>query len=184
MEKQENRSTLYVCNDKKYSTVLISSWNRRKYDLACNADDGFIPINTGAIKADGITSEMGIKYAYSKDGKVKNLLTCKEVRLHHHEFRGVVNGMCYEFYIPRGVINASRVDPAGDMEDDLIFDTIKEACEHFGCTYKTLKGCINKSGEKAFKGYWFEIGWPKPFVTRIVNIGGNIGNKIGGKNEI
>ena len=152
--------------------IKRGEYSEYKDDLACGSEDGFIPINIGTSITDGITPEMGVKYAYNKDGKVKNLLTGKEIRLHHHEFRGVVNGVCYEFYIPRGVINASRVVPIGDMEDDLIFDTIKEACEHFGCTYKTLKGCIDKSGEKAFKGYWFETGWPKPFVTRVVNIGG------------
>ena len=113
-----------------------------------------------------IPTEIGDKYLYNKKGEVISVRTGNKLKINHNEFKACHEGVVYEVYMPKNSILASRVEPSGEM-DDIIFRTIKEACEHFECNYRTIKSCLDRSGEKAFKGYYFEYGWPEPYIVGV-----------------
>ena len=149
-----------------YETIANTRLGHKQYGIAATTEDGFIPLE---ICSRGITSEIANNYFYNKEGKVKSYVGgCgKELKLYANKFKAKRNGNVYEFYMPKNSILASRVDPLGDYEDDIIFDHIKDVCKHFECNYATIRSCIKKSGLKSFKGYYFEEHWPIPYITTI-----------------
>lgn len=128
--------------------------------------DGFIPFNVCSSVDFGMTTAIGNKYAYNKEGKVINRERKREVKVTKHKFRGVVGGVCYEFYMPLGVINVKNVKDGSTNS----FKNIKQACRFIECSYITLKKYIGRE----FGNYLIEIGWPEPHVVRVVKkVGGN-----------
>ena len=113
-----------------------------------------------------IPKEIGDKYLYNKKGEVISVRTGNKMKLHHNEFKASHDGVVYEVYMPKNSILASRVEPVGEM-DDILFRNMKETCEHFKCNYRTIKACLDKSGIKEFKGYYFEYGWPEPYILGV-----------------
>ena len=89
-----------------------------------------------------IPKEIGSRYMYNKAGEVKSLRTGKILKIHHNEFEASCGGTVYKLYMPKNSILASRVEPMGE-NDDIIFRTIKSACEHFKCNYRTIKACLS-----------------------------------------
>ena len=160
-------------NKPKYeSQHLLSIANNmafiEKDILATNDPDGFISLSLSRHLGSDIHIPNGIgdKYLYNKKGEVISGRTGNKLKLHHNEFKASHDGVVYEVYMPKNSILASRVEPNGD-NDDILFRNIKEACEHFKCNYRTIKACLDKSGEREFKGYYFEYGWPEPYVVGI-----------------
>ncbi len=152
-------------NKPKYeSQSLVSIAN----NIAIDAPDGFVRLSLSRHLGSDIPvpNEIGDKYLYNKKGEVISVRTGNKMKLHHNEFKASHEGVVYEVYMPKNSILASRVEPSGEM-DDIIFRTIKEACEHFKCNYRTIKACLDRSGEKEFKGYYFEYGWPEPYVLGV-----------------
>ena len=136
--------------------------------LATNDPDGFISLSMSRhIDSDiPIPTEIGDKYLYNKKGEVISGRTGNKLKLHHNEFKASHEGVVYELYMPKNSILASRVEPNGE-NDDILFRNMKEACNHFKCNYRTIKACLDKSGEREFKGYYFEYGWPEPYIVGI-----------------
>lgn len=130
--------------------------------------DGFIPFNVCSSVDFGMTTAIGDKYAYNKEGKVVNRDRKREVKVTNHKFRGVVGGVCYEFYMPLGVINVKNVKDCSINS----FKNIKQACVFLKCSYITLKKYIGREFGCEFGNYLIEIGWPEPYVIRIVKKGG------------
>ncbi len=160
-------------NKPKYeSQSLVSIANNREFlekdILAMDTPDGFVSLSLSRHLGSDIPipNEIGDKYLYNKKGEVISVRTGNKLKLHHNEFKASHDGVVYELYMPKNSILASRVEPSGEM-DDIIFRTIKEACEHFECNYRTIKACLDMSGEKEFKGYYFEYGWPEPYVLWV-----------------
>lgn len=133
--------------------------------ISVDTPDGFVSLSLSYHlgSKNPIPKEIGDKYVYNKRGEVKNLKTGRLLKTSHNEFKASFGGKTYELYMPKNTILASRVEAVGEM-DDIIFRNIKEACEHFKCNYRTIKQCLDKSGVKAFKGYYFEYAWPEPYV--------------------
>ena len=154
------------------SQNLVSIANNRSFIekdiLAIDAPDGFVCLSLSSHLGSDlpIPNEIGDKYLYNKKGEVISVRTGNKLKLHHNEFKASHYGVVYEVYMPKNSILASRVEPSGEM-DDILFRNIKEACEHFKCNYRTIKACLDKSGEKEFKGYYFEYGWPEPYVIGV-----------------
>ena len=143
-------------NKPKYeSQSLVSIANNRDFIekdiLAIDTPDGFVSLSLSRHLGSDIPipKEIGDNYMYNKAGEVKSLRTGKVLKLHHNEFKASHDGVVYELYMPKNSILASRVEPVGD-NDDILFRSIKEACEHFKCNYRTIKACLDKSGEKEF----------------------------------
>ena len=160
-----NRDIDNIKNKPKYeSQHLVSIAN----NIAIDAPDGFVSLSLSIHLGSDIPipNEIGDKYLYNKKGEVISVRTGNKLKLHHNEFKASHEGVVYELYMPKNSILASRVEPSGEM-DDIIFRTIKEACEHFKCNYRTIKACLDRSGEKEFKGYYFEYGWPEPYVVGV-----------------
>lgn len=136
--------------------------------LAIDTPDGFVSLSLSRHLGSDmpIPTEIGDKYLYNKNGEVISVRTGNKLKLHHNEFKASHDGVVYEVYMPKSSILASRVEPA-DENDDIIFRSIKEACEHFECNYRTIKSCLDRSGEREFKGYYFEYGWPEPYIVGI-----------------
>ena len=160
-------------NKPKYDPQrLVSIANNRAFiekDLiAIDTPDGFVNLSLSRHLGSDIPipNEIGDKYLYNKKGEVISVRTGNKLKLHHNEFKASHEGVVYEVYMPKNSILASRVEPSGEM-DDIIFRTIKDACEHFKCNYRTIKSCLDRSGEKEFKGYYFEYGWPEPYVIGV-----------------
>ena len=155
-------------NKPKYeSQRLVSIANNsafiEKDILAMDVPDGFVRLS---LSRHLIPNEIGDKYLYNKKGEVISVRTGNKLKLHHNEFKASHEGVVYEVYMPKSSILASRAEPAGD-NDDILFRNMKEACEHFQCNYRTIKSCLDLSGEKEFKGYYFEYGWPEPYVLGV-----------------
>ena len=146
------------------SQSLVSIAN----NSAIDAPDGFVRLSLSRHLGSDIPipNEIGDKYLYNKAGEVKSLRTGKILKLHHNEFKASHEGVVYEVYMPKNSILTSRVEPDGES-DDILFRNMKEACEHFKCNYRTIKACLDRSGEKEFKGYYFEYGWPEPYVLGV-----------------
>ena len=160
-------------NKPKYeSQHLLSIANNmafiEKDILATNDPDGFISLSLSRHLGSDIPipNEIGDKYLYNKKGEVISGRTGNKLKLHHNEFKASHDGVVYEVYMPKSSILASRVEPNGE-NDDIIFRTMKEVCNHFKCNYRTIKACLDKSGEREFKGYYFEYGWPEPYVVGV-----------------
>ena len=160
-------------NKPKYeSQRLVSIANNRAFiekDLiAIDTPDGFVCLSLSRhIGSDlPIPNEIGDKYMYNKKGEVISVRTGNKLKLHHNEFKASHAGFVYEVYMPKPSILASRVEPAGEM-DDILFRGMKDTCEHFKCNYRTIKACLDRSGERAFKGYYFEYGWPEPYIVGV-----------------
>ena len=138
--------------------------------IAMNTPDGFVSLSLSShIGSDiPIPKEIGDKYLYNKKGEVISVRTGKKMKLNHNEFNASYEGVVYELYMPKNSILASRVEAIG-YNDDILFRTVKEACNHFKCNYRTIKACLDKSGEREFKGYYFEYGWPEPYVVGVKN---------------
>ena len=151
-----------------FSSIANAQYVLAKYFRAMSDADGFVSLSLSDHLGSSIyiPKEIGSRYMYNKAGEVKSLRTGKILKLHHNEFEVTCEGVVYELYMPKNSILASRVEPAGD-NDDILFRTIKEACEHFKCNYRTIKSCLDRSGEKEFKGYYFEYGWPEPYVLGV-----------------
>ena len=168
-----NRDIDNIKNEPKYeSQPIMSIANNRVYIekdiLAIDDPDGFVSLSLSRHLGSDIPipNEIGDKYLYNKKGEVISVRTGSKMKLHHNEFKASHEGVVYEVYMPKNSILASRVEPSGEM-DDIIFRTIKDACEHFKCNYRTIKSCLDRSGEKEFKGYYFEYGWPEPYVLGV-----------------
>lgn len=160
-------------NKPKYeSQHLLSIANNmafiEKDILATNDPDGFISLSLSRHLGSDIPipNDIGDKYLYNKKGEVISGRTGNKLKLHHNEFKASHDGVVYEVYMPKSSILASRVEPSGEM-DDILFRNIKEACNHFKCNYRTIKACLDKSGEREFKGYYFEYGWPEPYIVGV-----------------
>ena len=160
-------------NKPKYESQYIASIaNNISYIekdlLAIDKPDGFVSLSLSRhLDSDiPIPKEIGDKYLYNKNGEVISVRNGNKLKLHHNEFKASHEGVVYELYMPKNSILASRVEPIGE-NDDILFRNIKEACEHFKCNYRTIKACLDKSGEKEFKGYYFEYGWPEPYVVGV-----------------
>lgn len=151
-----------------FSSIANAQYVLAKYFRAMSDADGFVSLSLSDHLGSSIyiPKEIGSRYMYNKAGEVKSLRTGKILKLHHNEFEATCDGVVYELYMPKNSILASRVEPSGEM-DDIIFRTIKSACEHFKCNYRTIKSCLDRSGEKEFKGYYFEYGWPEPYVVGV-----------------
>ena len=151
-----------------FSSIANAQYVLAKYFRAMSDADGFVSLSLSDHLGSSIyiPKEIGSRYMYNKAGEVKSLRTGKILKLHHNEFEVTCEGVVYELYMPKNSILASRVEPVGE-NDDIIFRTIKEACEHFKCNYRTIKACLDMSGEKEFKGYYFEYGWPEPYVLGV-----------------
>ena len=136
--------------------------------LAIDTPDGFVSLSLSRHLGSDmpIPNEIGDKYLYNKNGEVISVRTGNKLKLNHNEFKVSHEGIIYEVYMPKNSILASRVEPTGEM-DDILFRSIKDACEHFKCNYRTIKACLDRSGEKEFKGYYFEYGWPEPYVVGV-----------------
>lgn len=151
------------------SQYIVSIANNRelieKDLLAIEAPDGFVRLSLSLHLGSEtpIPNEIGDKYLYNKKGEVISVRTGNKLKLNHNEFKASHDGVVYEVYMPKNSILASRVEPVGE-KDDILFRSMKDACEYFKCNYRTIKACLDKSGEKAFKGYYFEYGWPEPYV--------------------
>jgi hypothetical protein len=157
--KYESQPLMSIANDRSYIEKDI---------LSIGTPDGFVSLSLSRHLGSEIPipNEIGDKYLYNKNGEVISVRTGNKLKIHHNEFKASHVGVVYEVYMPKNSILASRVEPAGEM-DDIIFRTIKDACEHFKCDYRTIKACLDRSGEKAFKGYYFEYGWPEPYVVGV-----------------
>ena len=151
-----------------FSSIANGQYVLAKDFRAMSDADGFVSLSLSDHLGSSIyiPKEIGSRYMYNKAGEVKSLRTGKILKLHHNEFKVACDGVVYEVYMPKNSILASRVEPAGE-NDDIIFKNIKDACEHFKCNYRTIKACLDKSGEKEFKGYYFEYGWPEPYVVGV-----------------
>lgn len=136
--------------------------------LAIDTPDGFVSLSLSRHLGSDmpIPNEIGDKYLYNKNGEVVSIRTGNKLKLHHNEFKVSHEGAVYEVYMPKNSILASRVEPA-DENDDILFRSIKEACGHFECNYRTIKSCLDRSGEREFKGYYFEYGWPEPYIVGV-----------------
>ena len=151
-----------------FSSIANTRYVLAKHFSAMSDADGFISLSMSDQLRSSIyiPKEVVSRYMYNKAGDVKSLRTGKILKLHHNEFKASHDGVVYEVYMPKNSILASRVEPVGEM-DDILFRSIKDACEHFKCNYRTIKACLDKSGEKEFKGYYFEYGWPEPYVVGV-----------------
>ena len=151
-----------------FSSIANGQYILAKDFMAMSDADGFVSLSLSDHLGSSIyiPKEIGSRYMYNKAGEVKSLRTGKMLKLHHNEFKASHDGVTYELYMPKNSILASRVEPLGEM-DDIIFRTIKDACEHFQCNYRTIKACLDKSGEREFKGYYFEYGWPEPYIVGV-----------------
>ena len=151
-----------------FSSIANTRYVLAKHFSAMSDADGFISLSMSDQLGSSIyiPKEVGSRYMYNKAGDVKSLRTGKILKLHHNEFKASHEGVVYEVYMPKNSILASRVEPVGEM-DDMLFRSIKDACEHFKCNYRTIKSCLDRSGEKEFKGYYFEYGWPEPYVIGV-----------------
>lgn len=147
-----------------FASVANTMYMIDKDFRAMSDADGFVSLSL-SYRLD-MPKEIGSRYMYNKAGEVKSLRTGKILKMHHNEFEVTCEGVVYEVYMPKNSILASRVEPVGE-NDDILFRTIKEACEHFKCNYRTIKACLDRSGEKAFKGYYFEYGWPEPYIVGV-----------------
>lgn len=139
--------------------------------LAIYTSDGFVKLSLSRHLGSDmpIPNEIGDKYLYNKNGEVISVRTGNKLKLNHNEFKVSHEGVIYEVYMPKNSILASRVEPTGE-NDDIIFRSIKEACVHFECNYRTIKACLDRSGEREFKGYYFEYGWPEPYIVGVKNV--------------
>ena len=171
--KKTDQKLCEEMNKPKYeSQPIVSIANNISYIekdiLAIDAPDGFVSLSLSRhLGSDTpIPNEIGDKYLYNKKGEVISVRTGNKLKLNHNEFKASHEGIVYEVYMPKNSILASRVEPVGE-NDDIIFRTIKSACEHFKCNYRTIKSCLDRSGEKEFKGYYFEYGWPEPYVVGV-----------------
>ena len=160
-------------NKPKYESQYIASIANNKAFiekdlLAIDTHDGFVNLSLSLHLGSDmpIPNEIGEKYLYNKKGEVISVRTDNKLKLNHNEFKVSHEGIIYEVYMPKNSILASRVEPMGE-NDDILFRNIKEACEHFKCNYRTIKACLDKSGEREFKGYYFEYGWPEPYVVGV-----------------
>ena len=152
-------------NKPKYeSQSLVSIAN----NIAIDAPDGFISLSLSRhIGSDiPIPTALGGPSLFTTNGEVISVRTGKILKMHHNECGASGAGVTCELYMPENSILASRVESVGEM-DDILFRNIKEACEHFKCNYRTIKSCLDKSGEKDFKGYYFEYGWPEPYIIGV-----------------
>ena len=151
-----------------FSSIANTRYVLAKHFSAMSDADGFISLSMSDQLGSSIyiPKEVGSRYMYNKAGDVKSLRTGKILKLHHNEFKASHDGVVYDVYMPKNSILASRVEPNGE-NDDIIFRTIKDACEHFKCNYRTIKACLDKSGEREFKGYYFEYGWPEPYILGV-----------------
>ena len=151
-----------------FSSIANTRYVLAKHFSAMSDADGFISLSMSDQLGSSIyiPKEIGSLYMYNKAGEVKSLRTGKILKLHHNEFKASHDGVVYEVYMPKSSILASRVEPSGEM-DDILFRSIKDACEHFKCNYRTIKACLDRSGEKEFKGYYFEYGWPEPYIVGV-----------------
>ena len=149
----------------EYSSIANARYLMKKDLRAMNNPGGFISLAYSDHLGSSIPipQDIGECYMYNKKGEVKSLKTGKLIKLCNKKFKIYHKGTIYELYMPKNTILASRVESVGEM-DDIIFRNIKEACEHFKCNYRTIKECLEKSGVKAFKGYYFEYSWPEPYV--------------------
>ena len=151
-----------------FSSIANAKYVLAKDFSAMSDADGFVSLSLSDHLGSSIyiPKEIGSRYMYNKAGQVKSLRTGKILKIHHNEFEASCGGAVYKLYMPKNSILASRVEPMGE-NDDIIFRTIKSACEHFKCNYRTIKACLDKSGEREFKGYYFEYGWPEPYVLGV-----------------
>ena len=151
-----------------FSSIANTRYVLAKHFSAMSDADGFISLSMSDQLGSSIyiPKEVGSRYMYNKAGDVKSLRTGKILKLHHNEFKASHDGVVYEVYMPKNSILASRVEPVGEM-DDILFRSIKDACEHFKGNYRTIKACFDRSGEKEFKGYYFEYGWPEPYIIGV-----------------
>ena len=155
----ESRNIFTIANNRYYIEKDL---------VAIDTPDGFVSLSLSLHLGSDIPTpkEIGDKYLYNKKGEVLSVRTGNKLKLHHNEFKASHEGVVYEVYMPKNSILASRVEPAGD-NDDILFRNIKETCERFKCNYRTIKSCLDRSGEKEFKGYYFEYGWPEPYIVGV-----------------
>ena len=151
-----------------FSSIANAQYVLAKDFRAMSDAEGFVSLSLSDHLGSSIyiPKDIGSLYMYNKAGKVKSLRTGKVLKMHHNEFKASHDGVTYELYMPKNSILASRVEAIGD-NDDILFRTIKETCEHFKCNYRTIKACLDRSGEKEFKGYYFEYGWPEPYIVGV-----------------
>ena len=151
-----------------FSSIANAKYVLAKDFRAMSDAEGFVSLSLSDHLGSSIyiPKEIGSRYVYNKAGEVKSLRTGKILKLNNNEFEACCGGAVYKLYMPKNSILASRVEPIGE-KDDILFRTIKDACEHFKCNYRTIKACLDRSGEKAFKGYYFEYGWPEPYVVGV-----------------
>ena len=135
-------------NKPKYeSQPIVSIANNISYIekdlLAIDAPDGFVSLSLSRHLGSDmpIPNEIGDKYLYNKNGEVISIRTGNKLKLNHNEFKASHEGIVYELYMPKNSILASRVEPTGE-NDDILFRSIKDACEHFKCNYRTIKACL------------------------------------------
>ena len=154
-----------------FSSIANAKYVLAKDFRAMSDAEGFVSLSLSDHLGSSIyiPKEIGSRYMYNKAGQVKSLRTGKILKIHHNEFEASCGGAVYKLYMPKNSILASRVEPVGE-NDDIIFRTIKSACEHFECNYRTIKACLDKSGEKEFKGYYFEYGWPEPYIVGVKKV--------------
>ena len=151
-----------------FSSIANAKYVLAKDFRAMSDADGFVSLSLSDHLGSSIyiPKEIGSRYMYNKAGQVKSLRTGKILKIHHNEFEASCGGAVYKLYMPKNSILASRVEPVGE-NDDILFRNIKSACDHFKCNYRTIKACLDKSGEREFKGYYFEYGWPEPYVLGV-----------------
>ena len=155
----------YDVDGKSFESIAHNFKYRRNDFLSCGSTDGFIPIiqsipPEGKIAITGPT-KLHEHYTYNKEGKVKR--DGRDVKVIDHRITASVDGKRYDVYIPNKSIIASRVEELGE-EDDLIFYSVKEACEHFGVVFNTIKAALKSDGVRQVKGYLFQYGWPMPYL--------------------
>ena len=155
----ESRNIFTIANNRYYIEKDL---------IAIDTPDGFVSLSLSRNLGSDIPipKEIGDKYLYNKKGEVISVRTGNKLKLHHNEFKASHEGVVYEVYMPKNSILASRVEPFGD-NDDILFRNMKDACESFKCNYRTIKSCLDMSGKKDFKGYYFEYGWPEPYVLGV-----------------